>query len=102
MKIFLLSASWFISNFFTPVGYKIKELYIKNFSQNELKNINSLLDLIEYIKNTYDAVIIGYITKHNEYKNLLNKLYSTGKQQEYLKNLKEVSLKDVHSIICIL
>ena len=43
MKIFLPSASLFISNFFTPVGYKIKEFYIKNYSQNELKDVNNLL-----------------------------------------------------------
>lgn len=102
MKIFLPSASLFISNFFTPVGYKIKEFYIKNFSQNELKDVNNLFDLIEYIKNTYDAVILGYITKHNEYKTLVNKLYSPKKYQDCLKSLKEINLNDVYSIICIL
>lgn len=99
MKIFLPSASLFISNFFTPVGYKIRELYIDGISlEIDKNNIHNLKELIGYIRNSYDAVVIGYIDKNNIYHTLLNKLYKN-ECEKYLKELEKVPIANIYSII---
>ena len=101
MKIFLPSASLFISNFFTPVGYKIRELYTDSIALEIHKNnIHNLKELIDYIRNFYDAVVIGYIDKNNVYHTLLNKLYKN-ETEKYIKELEKIPIVNVYSIIYI-
>lgn len=101
MKIFLPSASLFISNFFTPVGYKIRELYMGSIAlEIDKNNIHNLKELIDYIRNFYDAVVIGYIDKNNVYHTLLNKLYKN-ETEKYIKELEKIPIANVYSIIYI-
>jgi hypothetical protein len=101
MKIFLPSASLFISNFFTPVGYKIRELCTDSIAlEIDKNNIHNLKELIDYIRNFYDAVVIGYIDKNNIYHTLLNKIYKN-ETEKYIKELEKIPIVNVYSIIYI-